>query len=246
MKNILSCSQRLLVVYMVSAAIFSMFPAGAAGENSANILFREEFNTIDNWRPLFFPKIKRHSSYSIESDAEGSYLKTESHASASAMIYRQTFDVYTFPNIRWRWKALNIYKNGNAEIRDGDDYPARLYIIFKYEPEKAGFFEKLKYSTAKLLYGEYPPHSAVNYIWASRDHKRRIMVNAYSEKAMMFIKRGPSDIGAWHAESANILNDYLEAFGEKPPAIASLAVMNDSDNTGEKSVSYFDFIEVYR
>lgn len=246
MKSILSCSQRLFVVHMVSAAMLCMFPAGAAGDNSTNILFREEFNTIDNWRPLFFPKIKRHSSYSIESDAEGNYLKTESHASASAMIYRQTFDVYTFPNIRWRWKALNIYTNGNAEFRDGDDYPARLYIIFKYEPEKAGFFEKLKYSTAKLLYGEYPPHSAVNYIWASRDHKRRIMVNAYSEKAMMFIKRGTSDIGAWHIESVNILNDYLEAFGEKPPAVASIAVMNDSDNTGEKSVSYFDFIEVYR
>jgi hypothetical protein len=29
-----------------------------------------------------------------------------------------------------------------------------------------------------------------------------------------------------------------------PPPIASLAIMNDSDNTGEKSVSYVDFMEV--
>jgi hypothetical protein len=47
-------------------------------------------------------------------------------------------------------------------------------------------------------------------------------------------------------EEANILEDYTKAFGAAPPAIASIAIMNDSDNTGESSVSYVDYIEVYK
>lgn len=241
----MSCILKILVVFLHASAVFCIFPAEAA-VSAENILFREDFNHIDNWEPLFFPKIKRHSSYAIESSPEGSHLRTESNASASALRYKHTFNVYDFPKIRWRWKVLNVYQKGNAESKDGDDYPARLYIIFKYAPENAGFFEDLKYRSAKLFYGEYPPHSAINYIWSSRNHNRKIIVNAYSEKAMMIIKRGPSDIRTWQTETANIIDDYVEAFGEKPPSIASIAIMNDSDNTGEESVSFIDYIEIYK
>jgi hypothetical protein len=41
-------------------------------------------------------------------------------------------------------------------------------------------------------------------------------------------------------ESRNILRDYRRAFGEHPPAMARVAIMNDPDNTGESSVSYLD------
>jgi hypothetical protein len=98
-----------------------------------------------------------------------------------------------------------------------------------------------------MLFGEYPPHSSLNYIWANRAHEERILANAYSEKAqMVLLQKGDSNRGKWVIEDVNILEDYHEAFGEKPPAFASLAIMNDSDNTGEKSISYVDFIEVYR
>jgi hypothetical protein len=44
----------------------------------------------------------------------------------------------------------------------------------------------------------------------------------------------------------NVLDDYRRAFDEDPPAVARLAVMSDSDNTGEQAISYIDYIEVYR
>lgn len=35
------------------------------------------------------------------------------------------------------------------------------------------------------------------------------------------------------------------AFGKDPPAMAGIAIMNDSDNMGEMAVSYVDFLEVF-
>ncbi|MFO7713459.1 DUF3047 domain-containing protein [Desulfosarcina sp.] len=36
-----------------------------------------------------------------------------------------------------------------------------------------------------------------------------------------------------------MLEDYRNAFGSDPPAISGVAVMTDTDNTGELAVAFF-------
>lgn len=221
--------------------------AGIALGQTKTFLLREEFNDLETWRPLYFPKIRQHSQYTIVRDSAGSFLKAESNASASGMIYKKEFNVYDYPKMRWRWKVSNIYKKGDETTKAGDDYPIRIYIIFKYDPENASFGQRLKYGFAKKLYGEYPPQSSLNYIWANRKHAERYITNAYAHEAkMVLLEAGEEKTGIWVDEEIDILDDYQKAFGEKPPAIASIAVMNDSDNTAEHSESFVDYIEVYR
>ena len=211
------------------------------------ILFREDFNTLDNWRPLTFPKISKHSTYTIETDKDNAFLRAESNASASGIIYKKEFNVYDYPKVRWRWKISNVYAKGNELSKSGDDYPIRIYVIFKYDPDIAAFGQKIKYGLAKKIYGEYPPHSSLNYIWANRKHAERIITNAFVDEAkMVLLEAGAEKVNRWIEEEIDILDDYQKAFGTKPPAIASIAIMNDSDNTGERSVSYVDYIEVYK
>ena len=113
-------------------------------------------------------------------------------------------------------------------------------------PDKAGFRQKLKYKAAKVLYGEYPPDSALSYIWANKEYRERILASKYTDRAkMILLQRGRSNVGKWQEHEVNILEDYKKAFGKSPPAVASIAIMNDSDNTGESSVSYVDYIEIY-
>lgn len=210
-----------------------------------NIALREDFNDLSMWSPVFFPKIKSHSTYSIATGPKGSHLMAVSNASASGISYNGEFDVYEHPSVRWRWKVQNIYAKGDARVKSGDDYPARIYITFKYNPKAANLYTKLKYGVAKALYGKYPPHSSLNYIWANQPHKSRIITSPYSKRNMMVVLRfGDVEAGTWQVEEVNVLSDYREAFGVDPPRKASIAFMNDSDNTGEHSVSYLDFIEV--
>jgi Ca2+-binding EF-hand superfamily protein len=63
---------------------------------------------------------------------------------------------------------------------------------------------------------------------------------------MIVLQKGKRNLGRWIVEERNILDDYRRAFGADPPAMATLGIMNDSDNTKEASVSYVGFIEVYR
>jgi len=237
------------VVPLAAALVVTAFALLAAGDPplpaaEKKVFLREEFDGLERWKPLTFPGIERHSRYSIEEKGKKRYLRAESDASASGIVLRETFPVHEYPRVGWRWKAGKVYEKGDARTRKGDDYPIRLYVIFPYDPERAGFGERMRYGAARLLYGEYPPGSALNYIWANRKGEVRVIPNAFTAKAMMIVLQGPEDVGSWQVETVDIVRDYRAVFGEDPPATAGIAIMNDSDNTGESSVSHIDYLEI--
>ncbi len=208
----------------------------------AEVFISEEFSNTERWEALTFPKIQSHTVYSIE---EGQYLKIESDSSASGLIMTDTFDVYKFPLLTWRWKAMNIFEKGDARRKKGDDYPVRIYVVFEYDPDLAGFGQRLQYESVKLIYGEYPPLASISYIWSNRIINEDFIYSPYTKKAVMIpVESGSKNLGTWQSYSVNILDDYRKIFGTDPPKTASLAIMGDSDNTGEASLAYIDYIRL--
>ncbi len=211
------------------------------------ILFRENFDTLAGWETLTFPKIKTHSTYTLVPEGSKFVLKAESHASASAIVYRRTFNIYENPRLRWRWKVEQFSDRGNPKEKAGDDYPLRVYVIFQYDPAQASLGERLLYNATKTIYGKYPPHSSLNYVWTGASIPERFIVSPYTDKAyMVILEKGRQRVGRWVEESVNVLDDYRQAFGKEPPPTAELAVMSDTDNTGASAVAYLDFIEAGR
>ena len=240
-----SCSQLRSWFVVVCSLLLILLSCFNLYADRDKVFLHEDFIDLQNWKPLFFPKIKRHTEYSIGRNSDNSYLRAESSASASGLILKKEFNVFEYPKLKWRWKISNVYLKGNAEEKSGDDYPIRIYVIFKYDPDKASFAQRIRYGLAKTIYGEYPPQSSLIYIWESKAHNKRIITSPFArESKMIILEAGGDNVGKWLQEKVNILEDYKKAFGNMPPSIASLAIMNDSDNTGEKSVSYVDFIEI--
>ena len=222
----------------------SVLPADVSGGESGGVCFREDFVSLESWKPLTFPRITRHSVYSIEKGKDQAVLRAESDASASGVVWLETFDIYECPRIRWRWKADRVYVKGDASRKSGDDYPLRIYVLFPYDASRAGIGDRIRYGAARVIYGEYPPLAALNYIWASREQGEEAIPNAYTERSMMIVTRGPADVGRWFTEEADVLEDYRRSFGEDPPPRAGLAVMNDSDDTGVSAISWIAVIEI--
>ena len=211
------------------------------------VLFREDFASLARWEPLTFPKIKAHSTYTLVREGEKSVLKAESRASASGLVCRQTFNIYEYPRLRWRWKVTLLPDRGDPREKEGDDYPIRIYVMFQYDPARATTGERLVYNATRLIYGKYPPHSTLNYVWTGRHIPERFIVSPYTDKArMVVLERGRERLGRWVEESVNVLDDYRRAFGKEPPALAGIAVMSDTDNTGATAEAYVDFIEIRR
>ncbi len=229
----------LIIALMVGSGI--EIPAFAAGPD---VLFRENFDSLAQWEPLAFPKIKAHSTYTLVKEGEKSVLKAESRASASALVYRRTFNIYENPRIRWRWKVTQLSDRGNPKEKVGDDYPIRIYVMFQYDSDKATLGDRLIYGATKAIYGKHPPHSTLNYVWTGSSLPERVIASPYTEKArIVLLEKGKQRVGQWVEETVNVIEDYRQAFGKDPPATAGLAIMSDTDNTGENAVAYLDFIE---
>lgn len=192
------------------------------------------------WKPMTFRNVARHTVYSLVEEDGRKVIRAVSHGSASGLIRRIQIDAKEYSVVRWSWKIENILKKGNVHRKEGDDYPARLYITFQFDPEKVGFLTRVKYEFIRRWYGEYPPLAALNYIWASNAPKGAMVPNPFTDRAIMIVvESGKEKVGQWVEEKRNIYEDYRRAFGEDPPLIAGVAIMTDTDNTAESAVAYY-------
>lgn len=197
------------------------------------------------WKPLTFPEISRHTTYKIGGESGRFWVKAESDASASALIKEVEIDPKAYPILRWSWKVENIIEKGDERKKEGDDYAARVYVNFRYNPDKATAWERTKYGLIRSIYGSYPPKATLNYIWANKLPRGKTADNAYTDRAkMVAVESGSGRIEAWVSEQRNIYQDYVSLFGEEPPSVIGIAIMTDTDNTQDKAVAYYGEISL--
>ena len=110
--------------YRIATLIIALIFLTGLVHAEAGVFFRDDFRDLDNWEPLTFPKIERHTAYSAVREGERSFLKAESRASASAIVLKKTFDVRSYPLLRWRWKVDNVYRNANGTEKGGTTIPS--------------------------------------------------------------------------------------------------------------------------
>ena len=165
--------------------------------------------------------------YEVIQQGDGQVLSAQAHGSASGLIFPLRFDPAEWPVLEWRWKIDGVVEAGDARIKSGDDYAARVYVIFPHW---------LPLRTR-----------SINYIWANRLPVDTAQANTYTSNAMMLaLRSGNSESGQWVSERRNLVDDYRRLFGEDPPDEALVAVMSDTDQTGEKAQAWYDDLHLNR
>jgi hypothetical protein len=237
--------KRAALVSIYAAILMLASWAPSPGE-SAGILEVGRFSQAsvgevlpEGWKPLTFKKVPRHTDYRLVQDGDRVVIKATSAASASGLIKVVSIDSQQYPIVRWSWRVENILQKSDVTRKAGDDYPARLYITFAYEPERVSIGRKLKYKAGRALFGDIPI-AALNYIWESKAPVGTIVDNAFTDFAkMIVVQSGAERLGSWVEEERNVYEDYKAAFGEQPPMINGIAIMSDTDNTGEQALAYY-------
>jgi len=192
------------------------------------------------WQSLNFSGIKQHTDYLLVEDNGTTVIKAVSHQSASGLLRAISIDPVEYPVIQWRWKVNNVLQKGDVSHKNGDDYPARIYITFALDPDKASYLQRLQYKAAQLIKGKDVPYRAISYIWGSHSQAGTMIANPYTDHVMMFVvEAGDKKLGQWVTERRNVYEDYRKAFGEEPSMISGVAVMTDTDNTEESAVAWY-------
>lgn len=230
--------------YLVCVAIALLF---LHGNVLADELLVGDFARLDpdqglpqEWQPMTFSNIEAHTSYTLIRDNQRTVIKAHSKNAASGLIRQVLVDPREYPWLQWSWKIEHVLEKGDVRTKDGDDYPARIYVAFAFDPDQASLWQRMRHRTANTFTDQELPGSALNYIWANKAEQETIVPNPFAQEAMMVVLQSGNDRSRqWIKEKRNIVQDYQRAFGKEPPEIIGIGLMTDTDNTGEETRAYY-------
>lgn len=74
-----------------------------------------------------------------------------------------------------------------------------------------------------------------------------MVANPFTDDTMMIaVNSGEKELGQWVTVERDIVADYRAAFGEDPPPLVGVAIMSDTDNTGEMARAWYGDISLSR
>lgn len=224
-------------ILLAAAALATPAPLRAAGDPSERV--RLDAPGRGAWQPLTFRNVERRTEYEPVSIGGTEAVRAHSDCSSSALVLPlDDLDLRATPRLRWRWRIDRAPDAADPETKEGDDYPARVYVLFPFEPERTGVWERLRRGIAERIYGERLPGSALNYVWTRRAPAGAVWDNPFTQRSKM-ISRGAHPLSRWKSEEADVLADYERLFGEPPPQPSGVALMTDSDGSCGEAVAFF-------
>lgn len=167
-------------------------------------------------------KFKGKTDYTL---AEGA-LVAHSASGASAKIKKISIDTQKYPRLSWSWRIEHTLKREDIARKNGDDFAARVYVIFPRT-----FFWRMR---------------AINYVWSNKMPKGSHAPSPYTKNSVaVAVESGDSKAGSWVLEERNIYEDYKRIFGEDPPLAGGIAVMTDTDDTQDETTAWYGDITLH-
>lgn len=173
---------------------------------------------LAGWQTRIFDGETRYEMVNVDGRRA---LRADSAGSASSLYREIDVDLDATPIIEWTWRVDETLGDLDERTREGDDYPARVYVIWKHPL----FFWKSR---------------AVNYVWSNAQPVGATWPNAFTDaNRHIAVRSGEVDTGRWLTERRDVREDFRRLFGESVDRIHGVAIMTDSDNSGGSVTAWY-------
>jgi hypothetical protein len=119
--------RKWIAVALLAPALVLPAGTGSAAAERVRLIDNFEHGLAAGWKEKSF---QGHTAYRVVADGDGHVLQAISQGTASGLVYKIDFSPEKYPILAWRWKVKNVLAKGNARTRAGDDFAARLYVVF--------------------------------------------------------------------------------------------------------------------
>lgn len=192
----------------------------------------------EGWEQIRFGENESSTSYDLVRTDSAVVVRARSENGASGLITHRRVDLKKYPVLEWRWKVDQLPEGADVTQDTTADAAARIYVTFDYD--NLGLIDRIKLALLRRVAYSEAPSRALNYLWASRPEQKKVVESPYTDQIMVVpLRSGPDRRGEWVRERRNVLADYREVFGEDPPAVNGVAIMTDTDNTGDTARAFY-------
>jgi len=181
-------------------------------------VFSFENSGLTDWEEESFSGYTR---YRLIQDNNKTVVHALADASASGLFNKRAIDIRQTPLINWSWKIKQHGLDNDEKSKSGDDYPARLYVIVKGEPN-------------------FGSNYILVYVWSNRAEVDTTWENPYAtEFRHLAVETGGKNTDQWRSYSRNVVEDFDRVFGFKPKIVDGIAIMTDGDNSKQKFEAWY-------
>ena len=203
--------------------LFSFFSISFVNAEKINV-FNFTENEIQSLEVRKVRGADNKTEYLLGSNENGNYLKAVADNAASGLGKKVIIDLNSTPFINITWKIEKDLKGINEKSKKGHDFAARVFVI-----KKTG-------ATALS-------NRAINYVFSSNENIGDNWPSPYTKKSIdNVLSTTNENFNEWVTVKANVKEDFKKFHDLDVNEIDGVAIMADTDNSKNKSISYYQSI----
>ena len=203
--------------------MFSFFSISLANAENMNV-FNFTENEIQSLEVRKVRGADNKTEYLLGSNENGNYLKAVADNAASGLGKKVIIDLNSTPFINITWKIEKDLKGINEKSKKGHDFAARVFVI-----KKTG-------ATALS-------NRAINYVFSSNENIGDNWPSPYTKKSIdNVLSTTNENFNEWVTVKANVKEDFKKFHDLEVDELDGVAIMADTDNSKNKSISYYQSI----
>ena len=183
--------------------------------------------TKEEYETLKVRKIRgadNKTEYSIGKNENGNFLKAIANNSGSGLGKEIIIDLNKTPYLNITWKVEKDLNGINERSKKGHDYAARVFVVKKT--------------------GATPlSNRAVNYVFSSNQDLGSNSPSPYTKKSVdNVLATTKTNLNEWVTVKANVKEDFKKFHDLDVNELDGIAIMSDTDNSKQKSITYYQNI----
>jgi Protein of unknown function (DUF3047) len=188
------------------------------------------------------PKVARHTGFRVVERDGVHVLRVEADHSYANLLHRIDAAAGSLPVLRWRWRVDLLSLHTDLRLKQGDDVPLRLCVMFDLPLARLNGRDRMALIMGRALFDPDLPAATICYVWDAHLPAGTWLPNAYTARVMQLVlHRG--EAAGWETERRNLKNDFTRAFPEESangpaPRVAAVGISADGDNTGARSLAF--------
>ncbi len=191
------------------------------------------------WRHYKLPG-KQPSLFSYMRQDGRNAMAVTSASSASMLRQALRIEPAELTSVRFSWKVPELIAQADMSLREADDSPVRIVLIFEGDRSKFSPKNAMLSELARSLTGEELPYATLMYVWCNTRPAGSVIVNPRTDRVRkLVVESGAGKLKQWVDYERNIRADYETAFGEAPGALVGIGIMTDSDNTRSNTRAWY-------
>jgi len=202
----------------ITIIFFLFFEISYSDQIQAFNFTKEEFESLE------IKKVKKLTTYSLESNENGNFLRAEAEGVGSALGKKLKVNLEKTPFINITWKVEKDLRGINESSKKGHDFAARVFVV-----KKTGL-------TALS-------NKAINYVFSSNRSVGDYSKSPYTKSSIDYVLSTTLEtLNQWVTVKANVKDHFKKLHNLDVKNIDGVAIMTDTDNSKLKTISYYQNI----